>query len=341
MDTRDRARPRGVARVLRRACRHDRRGRAGHGPRPLARPSGADSRDRPRGRSAAPDHRSPRARDAGQLGLHLGPLAPDRRERRVALPPPPGGLSPDAHRDLRLGCDRHDRLPRLSRRSPASHRPRPDRHGHELLARVSRAAAPVADGSLRRPAQPALRLGPARRPHARALPSAHGRARAGRSDAGRDGARGDHDCEPLRARRGRRWHRRHGGARDRDDSHPCAASGVLRARRACSAAGRRGRRTTADRASRRQRAASAARGRARRCGCDRGRSPPPAREARAPPPEDRRPAARSTGIAGPSRRPGGVSTTSPTSSPPRGRRRCSCWTSRAAIRLLHGRCRRC
>ena len=126
--------------------------------------SGADARDRSRGRPAEPDHRSPRARDAGQLGLHLGPLAPDRRERRVALPPPPGGLSPDAHRDLRLGRDRHDHLPRLSRRSPASHRPRPDRHGHELLARVSRAAAPVADGSLRRPAQPALRLGPARRP---------------------------------------------------------------------------------------------------------------------------------------------------------------------------------
>ena len=217
--------------------------------------SGADARDRPRGRPAAPDHRSPRARDAGQLGLHLGPLAPDRRERRVALPPPPGGLSPDAHRDLRLGRDRHDHLPRLSRRSPASHRPRPDRHGHELLARVSRAAAPVADGSLRRPAQPALRLGPARRPHARALPSAHGRARAGRPDAGGDGARGDHDGESLRARRGRRWHRRHGRARDRDAFSSARASGVLSARRARSAAGRRGRRTTADRPSRRQRAA--------------------------------------------------------------------------------------
>ena len=82
-------------------------------------------------------------------------------------------------------------------------------------------------------------------------------------------------------------------------SRSARASAVLGARRARSAAGRRGRRTTADRASRRQRAAPAARGRARRCGRDRGRSPPPAREARAPPPEDRRPAAALLGSLGP------------------------------------------
>ena len=150
----------------------------------------ADARDRARGRSAGADPRPPRARHARELGLHLGPLAADRGQRRLALPAPARGLPSDAHRDLRLGRDRHDHLPRLSRRAAAPDRDRPHGHRDELLARLPRAAAAVADGSLRGAAEPALRLGSARRADARALPSAHARcASSGRSCRSRWGSR--------------------------------------------------------------------------------------------------------------------------------------------------------
>ena len=92
------------------------------GPRALPRPSRADPRDRARGRPAGALISPPRARHARELGLHLGPLAADRGQRRVALPPPARGVPPDAHGDLRLGRDRHDHLPRLPRRAAAPDR---------------------------------------------------------------------------------------------------------------------------------------------------------------------------------------------------------------------------
>ena len=149
VDSRARARPGGIARLLRSARRNQRRRRARAGARPLARPPRAHAGDRARERRAGSDHRPPRARDARELGLHLGALAADRRQRRVALPAASRGVPPHAHRDLRLGRDRHDHLPRLPGRSAPPHRGRSHGHRDELLARVSRPAAAVVDGSVR------------------------------------------------------------------------------------------------------------------------------------------------------------------------------------------------
>ena len=63
---------------------------------------------------------------------------------------------------------------------------------------------------------------------------------ARRADAGRDGARGRDDGQPLRPRRHRRRHRRDDGARDREPAHPRRSTGARGSPRTPSATARRG-----------------------------------------------------------------------------------------------------
>ena len=164
------------------------------------------ARRRTRARSCVggelPGSRAPagHARLARQLGLHLGPLACDRRRRRRPVPASPAELRPAAEHHLHLGRDRVPLLRPGAGRAASAARRRARRHRARTLDVLPRIAAALTDESVRGLPEPPLRLEPRRRDHPLPDLSEPPDPCLRGPDAGGDGARGRRDRQPLRRR---------------------------------------------------------------------------------------------------------------------------------------------
>ena len=161
---------------------------------------------------------------ANWVGLHLGSLAGDPRDRRRALPAQARPLPAASQRDVRLRGDRLPLLRALPGRAAAAARPRAGRHRHRAVQLVPRAAAARPDEPVRRLPEPPRRLERPRRNRPLRDDGAPRRARVRDSLSAGDDVRGRGDGEPLHARRGR-WNRGRARRAPRRDLHRTLTNG--------------------------------------------------------------------------------------------------------------------